>query len=183
RHRDPDPAGDHDLQRRAPVGRCEGRSHGIPGEEAADLGRQVTAGAVTSAARPVAEGLFVWPSPPGEARLIASRCPECGDVSFPAVAHCRLPACSLVETERTEISGTGTVISATVQRYQPPGPFGRRVPYQPIPIALVEFDAGIAVLGVVQGWDGESVATGRRARLVLAPLYRDPAGGDVVVLA
>ncbi|HEX6348770.1 MAG TPA: OB-fold domain-containing protein [Candidatus Dormibacteraeota bacterium] len=140
----------------------------------------MTAGAATAAARPVAEGLFVWPSPPGEARLIASRCPECQDVAFPAVAHCRMPACSLVETQRTEISGSGTVISYTVQRYQPPGPFGRQVPYRPIPIALVEFRAGIAVLGVVQGWDGQPVAAGRRARLVLAPLYPDADGTQVV---
>ena len=140
----------------------------------------MTAGTVAAAGRPVAEGLFVWPSPLDQARLIASRCPECGDVGFPAVAYCRMPACSQVPTTPAQISGQGTVISATVQRYQPPGPFGRVVPYHPIAVALVEFPEGIAVLGVVQHWDGRPIASGLEARLVLAPLYSDSDGTQVV---
>lgn len=133
-----------------------------------------------SSARPIAAGLFVWPSPPEAARLLASRCPECADVSFPAVPHCRMPACALIETEPFQIGGTGRVISATVQRYQPPGPFGQRQPFQPIPIALVEFEAGIAVLGVVKDWDGEPIPSGSQARLVLTTLYPGEDGAAVV---
>jgi uncharacterized OB-fold protein len=132
----------------------------------------VATAAAAVAAIPVQEGLFVWPAPGGEARLIVSRCPQCGDVSFPAVPHCRMARCSLVATERAELSGTGTVVAWTVQRYAPPGPFGEIVPYQPVTIALVDFAAdGIAILG--QLWDCEegAVDSGRRARLVLGTLY------------
>jgi uncharacterized OB-fold protein len=140
----------------------------------------VTPEAIAASSGPVAPGLFIWPSPSGEARLIGSRCPECGDVTFPAVAHCRMPACSLIETEHAEISGTGKVIASTVQRYVPPGPFGHQVPFQPIAIVLVEFEAGLAVLGLVRDWDGRPVVSGRRATLVLAPLYPDANGADVI---
>ncbi|HEY6379977.1 MAG TPA: OB-fold domain-containing protein [Candidatus Dormibacteraeota bacterium] len=138
---------------------------------------------VVTAARaiPVQDGLFAWPAPQGEARLIVSRCPQCGDVSFPAVPHCRMPACSLVATERSELSGTGEIITWTVQRFAPPGPFGRVDPYRPITIALVEFtEPGIAILGQV--WDGEEarLAPGRRARLVLGTLYAGDQGEDVI---
>ena len=36
------------------------------------------------------------------------------------------------------------------------------------------------MLGVVQDWDGQPLASGRRARLVLAPLYPGLDGVDVV---
>ena len=131
---------------------------------------------------PVQDGLFIWPSSDDGAQLITSRCPRCGDVGFPAVAHCRMPACSLTPTEPGTLDGTGTVLSWTVQRYAPPGPFGRTVPYVPLSIALVEFpDPGIAVLGQVFDVmsDGD-LRTGRRARLVLRALYAGDDDGDVV---
>jgi uncharacterized OB-fold protein len=131
-------------------------------------------------ATPVAPGLFVWPVAGGEACLLASRCPECGDVAFPALEHCRMPDCSMVDTESVEIAGTGRVLASTVEHYPPPGPFGAQ-PFHPITIALVEFPQhGLAVLGQVWGVSGERpVATGSPARLVLDTLYPG-SKGDVV---
>jgi uncharacterized OB-fold protein len=123
----------------------------------------------------------VWPPSDSGAQLITSRCPQCGDVSFPGVPHCRMPACSLTPTQPDTLDGIGTVLSWTVHRYPPPGPFGRTVPYMPLSIALVEFgDAGIAVLGQVFDCAEGDLRTGRRARLVLRSLYADDDGGDVV---
>lgn len=135
---------------------------------------------VPSQATPVAPGLFVWPAAEDEARLLASRCPECGDVAFPALKHCRMPACPMVETESVEIGGRGRVLATTIERYPPPGPFGRE-PFHPITIALVEFpEHGLAVLGQVWGVDGEKpVPGGHSARLVLGSLYPGEQG-DVV---
>lgn len=138
---------------------------------------------ITTAAvgAPVQRGLFVWPAPDGEARLIVSRCPDCNNVSFPAVARCRMPECSLVATEHAELSGSGNVIAWTLQRYAPPGPLGQVSPFHPITIVLVEFaEHGIAVLG--QLWDStfEMVAAGRGARLVLGTLYSRNDGVAVI---
>jgi uncharacterized OB-fold protein len=135
----------------------------------------------TAAATPVHQGLFVWPAPDGQARLIVSRCPRCNDVSFPAVARCRMPQCSLVATEPAQLSGSGNIIAWTVQRYPPPGPFGRVDSFHPITIALVEFaEHRIAVLGQVWNTTSEAVVAGCSARLTLGTLYSDDDAVDVV---
>lgn len=138
--------------------------------------------AAPDTAVPVQDGLFVWPpSPSGDAQLIVSRCPRCDDVAFPAARLCRMPACSLQATEPDVLTGRGTVLSWTVQRYPPPGPFGEADPYVPIPIALVEFDGeGIAVLGQVFDSAEGDVRVGIGARLVLRTLYSGADGRDVV---
>jgi uncharacterized OB-fold protein len=113
-------------------------------------------------------------------RLLASRCPRCNDVSFPARASCRNPDCDGLKTKAFHIEGTGRLISYTIQHYAPPGPFGRVEPYKPIAIGLVEFEAGIGILGVIAGWSGGAISLGGKASLRDWTLYRDEDGQDIV---
>jgi uncharacterized OB-fold protein len=133
-----------------------------------------------SVPRPVFEGLFEWPVGKGGMRLVASRCPRCNDVSFPARTSCRNADCDGLKTEPFHIEGSGRLISYTIQHYAPPGPFGRVEPYKPIAIGLVEFDAGVGILGLIAPWSGGEIFVGARASLRDWTLYQSEDGQDVV---
>ena len=62
---------------------------------------------------PVAERLFTWPS--DEPRLIASRHPRTGDLSFPA-------ADPTAGEEEVLLSRVGTLFTWTTQEFVPPSP-------------------------------------------------------------
>jgi len=128
----------------------------------------------------VAEGLLEWTAGGDGIRLIVSVCPKCRDVSFPRRAWCKNPDCLQVATATEHLEGTGRLVTYTVQHYPPPGPFGQRTPFVPIPIVLVEYDLGIGVLGQVLGWDGGEMRIGAAATLRPASLYRDERGRDVI---
>jgi hypothetical protein len=101
-------------------------------------------------------------------------------VSFPRRDRCKNPDCDQAATATEHLEGTGRLLSYTVQHYPPPGPFGRRTPFVPIPIALVEYEAGISVLGQVLGWQGGEMRIGMAATLRPAVLYQDEQGRDII---
>ncbi len=63
--------------------------------------------------------------------------------------------------EWREVSGNGTVYACTVIRVPGPGLEGRL----PLPVATVELDEGVRILGNILDADPEQVAIGQRVEL------------------
>lgn len=101
--------------------------------------------------------------------LALSRCPNCGDVSFPPVARCKNPSCGFDGIEPISAEGPGRLASFTVQRFKPPPPFAAEDPFQPFGVGLVELDAGIMIMGRIVTDDVDSLRVGQRGRLVADP--------------
>jgi len=78
-------------------------------------------------------------------RLVASRCPECGAVSWPSRAVCH--RCGAAGLERVELSETGTLLSWTRCWVPRPG----LVP--PFVLGKVRFPEGVTVFGHIRGLD------------------------------
>src|SRR5260221_14770845 len=84
--------------------------------------------------------------------LLASRCTECGSLSFPPrpVPGCPDPDCPGLDSEPSALSTTGTLWSYTDARYAPPPPYPRQphAEFEPYPLAAVELaPARMVVLG------------------------------------
>ena len=72
----------------------------------------------TRGQRPIQDGLFTWPS--DRPQLIASRCTNCGELTFPTQASC--PACTSRNSEEVLLSRRGTLWTWTVQHFPSPSP-------------------------------------------------------------
>lgn len=97
---------------------------------------------------PIIEGFFTWPS--DDPRIIASRCKECGTLTFPKRPFCNNPDCEKERgnIEEIELEKKGILYSYSFQRYQPPEPF-RMEPFNPYAIGMVDFPEGIRILGII----------------------------------
>jgi uncharacterized OB-fold protein len=125
---------------------------------------------------PVAEGLFeLRPEGP---RLIGSRCASCDTLYFPVAQSCRNPACAEKRIEPALLPASGTLLSYTIQRYQPP-PLFRIDNWQPYAIGLVDLGAGVEVMGMLSGLALDAIRIGMPLRLIVETLYTDPERGDV----
>jgi uncharacterized protein len=132
--------------------------------------------AAQAALVPVAEGLFE--QRPGGPRLIGSRCAGCDTLYFPAAQSCRNPACAEKRIEPALLPAAGTLLSFTIQRYQPP-PLFRIDNWQPYAIGLVDIGAGVEVMGMLTGLPLDAIRIGMPLQLVVEPLYADPGRGTV----
>jgi uncharacterized OB-fold protein len=84
----------------------------------------------------------LWdPDAPGGPALVGSRCPACGEVSFPLRPVC--PACKREGTERIHLSRTGRLYSFTVCFTAPQGWLA---PYYQ---AYVELPEGVRVFSLI----------------------------------
>src|SRR5882672_2221770 len=105
--------------------------------------------------RPAAPGTEGWFREGSEGfTLLASRCTECGSLSFPPrpVPGCPDPDCPGLDSEPSALSTTGTLWSYTDARYAPPPPYPRRpgTEFVPYTLAAVELAAErMVVLGQV----------------------------------
>lgn len=84
-------------------------------------------------------------------RLRGSRCEHCATVAFPASVSCQ--RCGGSETTGLDLSTTGTVWTATIQRFPPKSP-----PYVPPPggfrpyaVGYVELPEGVKVEALLEG--------------------------------
>lgn len=125
----------------------------------------------------VADGLFTV-SDDGP-RLIGSACAGCGARYFPQALSCRNPHCGDKRVELAQLPARGTLLSFTVQRYQPP-PLFRMDDWAPYAIGLVDLGEGVEVMGMLTGVDLEAIEIGAPFELVLEPLFVDAARGPVV---
>ena len=125
----------------------------------------------------VVDGLMV--EGPDGARLCASVCDGCGTVYFPRPVSCRNPECSSKALQDRLLEGRGTLYSFTIQRYQPPALF-RIDNWAPYALGLVELPEGIRVMGMLSGFDLDTIRIGERVRLVSECLFTDPERGRVM---
>jgi uncharacterized OB-fold protein len=94
-----------------------------------------------------------------ETALHASRCESCARVAFPQRVVC--PACGAAAAV-VELRGPATVRTRTSVLVQPPGAL-IQAPYD---VAVAEFDAGLCVIGLV---DGPAEPGDRVSVVVVAP--------------
>jgi len=125
---------------------------------------------------PIQEGLFTWPS--AAPRLLGSRCPGCGEVSFPAQGSC--PACTGTETEEVPLAREGTLWTWTIQRFPPPAPpfVGDREAFEPFGVGYVELPEGVRVESRLTVNDPDQLAIGMKMELVVEAFDRDAAGNE-----
>jgi uncharacterized OB-fold protein len=128
---------------------------------------------MTNAVRiPVAEGIFTWPDE--RPRLIGSRHPQTGAVSFPAAE----PEAG---EEQVLLSRVGTLFTWTTQQFVPPSPpyAGDTDPksFEPYAVGYVELADGILVEGRLTESDPQRLIIGQEMELVVIP-FRVASGTD-----
>ncbi|CAB1370809.1 Zn-ribbon domain-containing OB-fold protein [Denitratisoma oestradiolicum] len=129
--------------------------------------------------RPVVEGLFIETET--GLRLSGSRCKTCRTPYFPAAAHCHNPGCAGSEMEPAQFGPRGTLWSHTIQNFPPPTPSKYDAPFNPYAVGVVDLTQdGLRVLAQIVADDPRQVRSGAEVELVLAPLYRDEDGVEVV---
>lgn len=124
----------------------------------------------------VADGLFI--SNGDGAVLLGARCDGCGAVYFPRPLSCRNPVCHDKRLAALELPRVGTLLSYTVQRYQPP-PLFRMDNWAPYAIGLVSLRDGLEVMGMLSGFDLDRIVIGSAVSVISAPLYKDEGGEPV----
>ena len=125
---------------------------------------------------PVAEGLFeLGPEGP---HLIGTHCASCDAIYFPVALSCRNPNCAEKRIEPAQLPDRGTLLSYTIQRYQPP-PLFRMDDWQPYAIGLVDLGAGVEVMGMLTGLALDAIRIGMPLRMVIETLYTDSERGPV----
>jgi uncharacterized OB-fold protein len=132
---------------------------------------------------PVAEGVFTWPA--DQARLLGSKCTDCGNVMFPTQASC--PKCSGQSTETVELGRTGTLWTWTVQGYPPKAPpyAGNVDPktFEAYGVGYVELPGEVKVETRLTVNDPDQIEIGMEMELTFVPLYTNDDGDEVVTFA
>jgi uncharacterized OB-fold protein len=125
---------------------------------------------------PVVAGLFEE----GEsgARLIGARCAGCDTLYFPVALSCRNPACTDKRLAPAPLPPRGTLLSYTVQYFQPP-PLFRMDDWAPYPIGLVALGEGVEVMGMMTGIALDEIAIGMPVKLTIETLFTDAERGPV----
>ena len=84
-------------------------------------------------------------------RLRGSRCDNCSSVAFPASVSCQ--RCGGAKTTEIDLSSTGTVWTATIQRFAPKSP--PYIPpaegFRPFAVGYVELPEGVKVEALLNG--------------------------------
>ena len=131
---------------------------------------------VAAMPKPIQEGLFTWPS--DEPQLLAGRCSDCGELTFPLQASC--PSCTGRRVEETALSRRGVLWTWTIQRFPPPPPWigpSDREHFRPFGVGYVELPEGIRVEGRLTESDPAALEIGMEMELVVEPFVED-ADGD-----
>ncbi|MHA1834176.1 MAG: Zn-ribbon domain-containing OB-fold protein, partial [Candidatus Baldrarchaeia archaeon] len=119
---------------------------------------------------PIIEGLFTWPS--DKPQLIASKCPLCGSIQFPASNVCNNPECDHEKPpEKILLSTEGTLYSYTIHMYDLRPPFEYHK--APFAIGAVEFPEGLIIVGRLTTTDEKKLKIGMKVRLKVSELYAD----------
>jgi uncharacterized OB-fold protein len=133
--------------------------------------------------RPVAEGLFTWPS--DEPRLIGSQCAGCGLIAFPEVGQCA--RCGGTETTRRLLPDRGTLWTFTTQGFRPPSPpydgNDTTETFQPYTVGYVELPGEVVVEARLTEPDPGGLAIGQPMRLVLVPYSVADDGTEILTFA
>ncbi len=132
---------------------------------------------------PIAEGLFTWPS--DSPQLIASRCDECGEVTFPKQDAC--PSCTSRSCAEILLGRRGTLWTWTIQRFPPPVPpyigSADRDSFVPFGVGYVELPEGIRVEGRLTVNRPEQLEIGMEMELVIEEFLKDEHGAPLLTFA
>ena len=135
------------------------------------------------ATRPVAEGLFTWPS--DEPRLLGGRCDGCGLVTFPNQAFC--PRCAVGTMQVYELPPNGTLWTWTTQEFIPKNPpyLGREraKDFVPFAVGYVEIAGELRVEARLTDVDFADLRIGMEMTVTTVPFTTDEDGAEVVTFA
>lgn len=95
--------------------------------------------------------------------LLVQRCGGCGELRHPPLPAC--PRCRSLDWEPVPVAGTGTVYSYVVVHHPQVPAFE-----YPLPIALVELDEGVRMVGQLVGVDPADVRIGMAVAAELTPV-------------
>ncbi len=112
-----------------------------------------------------------WREIPSRYRLEATRCGDCGRVSYPPRRIC--PACRSTDAETIELSHEGRIVTYTVV-HVPPDAFLMEAPYA---LAVVETPEGARMMVQVADCDPASVEAGMMVALEFRLIRREGKGG------
>jgi hypothetical protein len=112
-----------------------------------------------------------WREIPSRYRLEATRCGDCGRVSYPPRRIC--PACRSTDAETIELSHEGRIVTYTVI-HVPPDDFLMEAPYA---LAVVETPEGAKMMVQVADCDPASVEAGMMVALEFRLIRREGKGG------
>ena len=112
-----------------------------------------------------------WREIPSRYRLEATRCGECGRVSYPPRRIC--PACRSADAETIGLSHEGRVVTSTVV-HVPPAAFLMEAPYA---LAVVETPEGAKLMVQVVDCDPASVEAGMMVALEFRLIRKEGKGG------
>jgi uncharacterized protein len=114
----------------------------------------------------------------GSARLVGSRCRDCGVVLLGRRMRCENCSSKCLDSET--FSSTGIIYTFTVQRYPPPPPFRAHSPWLPRPIAWVDLDeSGPRILGPI-ACDPEVLKMGARVELFFEVGWAEDSGDEFI---
>ncbi len=112
-----------------------------------------------------------WREIPSRYRLEATRCGDCGRVSYPSRRIC--PECRGTDPETIELSHEGRIVTYTVV-HVPPDDFLMEAPYA---LAVVETPEGARMMVQVADCDPASVEAGMMVALEFRLIRREGKGG------
>lgn len=128
---------------------------------------------------PIKKGLWTT-LPSGEARLLGSRCPSCGELFFPRKTGGNCTRCQERKLEAVELGPLGRIDSFTAVLQPPAGGFY----HGPVPFCygLIDLDEGLRVETHISG-SYEALKHGLRVKLVVETMYTDQEGNHVQVFS
>ena len=129
-------------------------------------------------ARPVADGLFVWPGPP---QLIAGRCVPCDAVTFPRQASC--PRCTRSDVIDELLPTRGVLWSWTIQSFRPKSLYRGPDVFEPYGVGYVALADLCIVEARLTSANPEELHIGGEMELTLLPFATDEDGTDVLTYA
>jgi uncharacterized OB-fold protein len=122
---------------------------------------------------PIRDGLFTLPSESHEkAHLIGSRCPLCGQVSFPRRSICA--KCLSPDLEEVPLSRKGRIYTYTVIGYPAPG---LEAPYA---VAYIDLPEGVRVFSLLTDWRHQTLEAGMKVELVIGKFREDEEGAAIL---
>ena len=133
-------------------------------------------------ARPIAEGLFSWPS--AQPALLCSRCKNCGRAGFPASDSCS--ACCSTDVTVEELPSRGTLWTWTIQRFMPKTPYNSgetQETFKPYGVGYVELPDGVRVEGRLLENDPEKLKIGMEMETVFYPFRTEEDGTEIISFA
>lgn len=118
------------------------------------------------------DGLFSLPSE--KPRLIAGKCTQCGDISFPSKERCG--KCSSSSIDTVLLSDKGKIYTYTIVRQAFPG---YKLP-NIVAIVKVPEDDTLMIISQIRECDVEEVEIGMEVELIIDELYTTLSGRKVI---